>query len=277
MGKPRKKLLAHYVDFDGRGALVRASASNAKVQVRSASDVRGTYYLVRLDVQDDKGARTMKYGGKERDPDQDFAIPTDVQKAADGSWLLTPTTELKSGEYGVFTSRAQDRPGAPDSIVLYEFGVDERPSSIEVAASAGTPVPGGSPSTAEAACQSNFKTEGGYWKGQSFLTSFPVPRQSEGNAFETLVQALAGSSANWQITSSSKEVGLIAATEEMAEIMGHKSLKANLKILLKKDAASGSQKIEMNFLVPSGTKAPEKGVRTVFCVQIAAKLDGSQR
>lgn len=278
IGVPRKKLLAHYVDFAGRTALVRGTASGLRFQVRSTADVRGTYHLVRLEVQEEKGNRTFKYTGKERAPDEDFAVPVDVQKSGEGTWVIAPSGSLAPGEYGLFTSRAADRPGAPESLVLYEFGLGNTAATSEPSLSGSGPAAAdASGSTAEAACQANFKTEGGYWKGQSFVTSFTVPRQAENTAFETLLQSLAESQANWQITASSKDAGLISATEEMAEIMGDKMLKANLKIVLKKDASGGAQRVDMNFIVPSGTKAPEKGVRTVFCTQIAAKLDGTRR
>jgi hypothetical protein len=127
--------------------------------------------------------------------------------------------------------------------------------------------------SALAACQQAFKAEGGFWKGAAFQTSFPIPPGKEAVVFETLMQALAGSNANWQNLSLSKEAGLITAVEDMAEIMGHKTLRAPLKILVKKGPDGIAKTVEMLFQVPSGTKAPESGVKKVLCDQIAASLD----
>jgi hypothetical protein len=93
-----------------------------------------------------------------------------------------------------------------------------------------------------------------------------------------LTQALATSHANWQHISVSKDAGLITAIEEMGSMVGGDSkLRAPLKIVLKKATAGNAATVEMLFQVPSGTKAPEKGVRAVLCDEVAAALDSGTR
>lgn len=83
---------------------------------------RSRYYVVRLDVNDKDGDRSLKMGKSGAfsfkvgtAPDSDWTFAFDSHEEKRGSWRITLKKPLAPGEYGVFVVETRE---------LFEFGVD---------------------------------------------------------------------------------------------------------------------------------------------------------
>ncbi|OOG56305.1 hypothetical protein [Rhodanobacter sp. C03] len=109
-----------FQDYPGTAATVRTHDTRPSFTVYTTNNPKGSIYIASLDVNNGDQNRSLKMGnsgfGSIKNagaPDKDNQIPYDaVQIDNSGQWRLTPTKDLKPGEYGVLHGS------------LYDFGVD---------------------------------------------------------------------------------------------------------------------------------------------------------
>jgi len=113
-------VLMHY-NYPGIAAGVRTHDTRPSFIVNSTEQPKGRIYIVSLEVDNGDQDRSLKLGnsrfwGGEKNigaPDKDNQIGYDAVAIGNGSqWKLTPTKDLKPGEYGLYTGE------------MFDFGVD---------------------------------------------------------------------------------------------------------------------------------------------------------
>jgi hypothetical protein len=109
-------------NFPGLRASVRITESSPSFLIASDHDPRSRFFIVRLDVNDEDGDRSLKMGRSGAfsfragtNPDSDWTFPFDSTEEKKGLWRVTLRKPLKPGEYGVYVVQSQE---------LYDFGVD---------------------------------------------------------------------------------------------------------------------------------------------------------
>ncbi|GFZ99517.1 hypothetical protein [Dyella caseinilytica] len=114
-------VLEHY-NFPGVAATVRTHDARPSFIVNSTDQPKGRIYIVSVEVDKGDQDRSLKlgnsrfWGGMKNvgAPDKDNQIAYDAVAVGNGNqWKLTPTTDLKPGEYGLYMGE------------LFDFGVDE--------------------------------------------------------------------------------------------------------------------------------------------------------
>lgn len=113
-------VLMHY-NYPGMAAGVRTHDPRPSFIVNSTEQPKGRIYIVSLDVDKGDQDRSLKlgnarfWGGMKNmgAPDKDNQIDYDAVEMGNGNqWKLTPTKDLKPGEYGLYNGG------------LFDFGVD---------------------------------------------------------------------------------------------------------------------------------------------------------
>jgi hypothetical protein len=108
-------------NYPGMAAAVRTHDTRPSFIVTSAVQPKGSIYIVSLDVDKGDQDRSLKlgnsrfWGGMKNmgAPDKDNQVAYDAVSMGSGNqWKLTPTNDLKPGEYGLYSAG------------LYDFGVD---------------------------------------------------------------------------------------------------------------------------------------------------------
>jgi hypothetical protein len=110
-------------NFPGMAASVRTHDARPSFIVNSQDQPKGHFYIVSLEVDTGDQDRSLKLGNSKfwggmknvGAPDKDNQISYDAVQVAGNSnqWKLTPTKDLKPGEYGVYMGQ------------LFDFGVDK--------------------------------------------------------------------------------------------------------------------------------------------------------
>jgi hypothetical protein len=110
-----------HVNYPGEKADVRAQDKRPSLLVSSQNDPKGHVYLVSAEVDHGDHVRSVKlgnsrFGGMKNmgAPDSDNQIPFTTAAQGTDTWQITPTKDLKPGEYGLWSSSSQ----------MYDFGVD---------------------------------------------------------------------------------------------------------------------------------------------------------
>lgn len=105
-------VLLFFADFRSEKADARASSRRPVILVRSEKSPADSYLLVRYEVDD--GVRSVKVGSAgslirmsvggtdDLAPDEDWTIPFTTEQEGPGVWLVSPRSDLKSGEYGLW-------------------------------------------------------------------------------------------------------------------------------------------------------------------------------
>jgi hypothetical protein len=93
----------------------------ARQLVKSADNPKGRFYLVSAEVDHKDSVRSVKIGNSRFGgiknigaPDSDNQIAVDAVSQGPDTWQLTPTKDLRPGEYGLWSLASQ----------MYDFGVD---------------------------------------------------------------------------------------------------------------------------------------------------------
>ncbi|MBB6242452.1 hypothetical protein [Rhodanobacter sp. MP1X3] len=114
-------VLMHY-NYPGMAAGVRTHDTRPSFIVNSTDQPKGRIYIVSLDVDKGDQDRSLKignarfWGGMKNvgAPDKDNQVDYDAVSMGNGNqWKLTPTKDLKPGEYGLYSGG------------LFDFGVDQ--------------------------------------------------------------------------------------------------------------------------------------------------------
>jgi hypothetical protein len=110
-----------HANFPGEKADVRIQDKRPTLVIKSPNSPKGHFYLVSAEVDSKDATRSVKMGNSKffgvknvGAPDSDNQIPFDVVPEGTDTWRLTPTKDLKPGEYGLWSSMS----------ALYDFGVD---------------------------------------------------------------------------------------------------------------------------------------------------------
>lgn len=111
-----------HANFPGQKADVRIHEAHPSLLVQSTNSPKGHFYLVsaEVDVKDD--TRSVKMGNSRffgvknvGAPDSDNQIPYEVAQEGADMWRITPSKDMKPGEYGLWLSMGQ----------MYDFGIDQ--------------------------------------------------------------------------------------------------------------------------------------------------------
>jgi hypothetical protein len=111
-----------WLNFPGLHALTTTTDRRPRLIVQSRPDPSASkeYLLIRLDVDKDDKVRSVKAGmtgpfmqvGNLTRVDEDWTLAFTTEPHGEGAWRLTPTADLKPGEYGLYTT-----------LGLYDFAV----------------------------------------------------------------------------------------------------------------------------------------------------------
>lgn len=126
--------MAAFMDYPGLEARVRTTERRPALMVKSTTPLTGSrYFLVRLDVDDDDGVRSLKvssYKGRLKaafgnsrsfmEPDHDWVFEWSAEDTGNDVWKVVPAVDLEPGEYGWY---ADFGAGAQQS-GIFDFGVD---------------------------------------------------------------------------------------------------------------------------------------------------------
>ena len=111
-----------WLNFPGLHSAQRTHESKPAFLLKNEQDPRSRYFIVRLEVNEKGGDRSLKMGKggafsfkATTTPDSDWTFPFDSERLSPDSWKLTLKASLKPGEYGVYGAQNAE---------LYEFGVD---------------------------------------------------------------------------------------------------------------------------------------------------------
>lgn len=120
-----------FLDFPGPHAAARAHNARPVLHVRVEADPTGRMYLVRADSNKRGSDRSVKIGHSGYGsisglsaPDSGWTFPFTVARESADVWTITPTTDLKPGEYGLFVPTVVNNTQIPANAQLYGFGVD---------------------------------------------------------------------------------------------------------------------------------------------------------
>jgi hypothetical protein len=109
-------------NFPGLHAAARTSDREPQFLIATDQDPRSRYVIVRLDINDKDGDRSLKMGRSgafsfkaSNAPDSDWTFPFDSKEEKRGTWRLSLRKPLPPGEYGVFVVQQGE---------LFDFGVD---------------------------------------------------------------------------------------------------------------------------------------------------------
>jgi len=110
-----------HANFPGEKADVRSQDRRPTLLIKSPNSPKGHFYLVSADSDTRNGVRSVKIGNSRLfgvknigAPDSDNQITYDAVAEGANAWRLTPTKDLRPGEYGLWGSMTE----------LYDFGVD---------------------------------------------------------------------------------------------------------------------------------------------------------
>jgi hypothetical protein len=111
-----------HINYPGEKADVRIHDKRPSLLIKSANNPKGRFYLVSAEVDHKDSVRSVKIGNSRFGgvknmgaPDSDNQIAVDAVAQGPDTWQLTPTKELRPGEYGLWTSASE----------MYDFGVDQ--------------------------------------------------------------------------------------------------------------------------------------------------------
>ncbi|MGC1520760.1 MAG: hypothetical protein WA803_04385 [Steroidobacteraceae bacterium] len=110
-----------YANFPGEKADVRIHDKRPTLLIKSPNSPKGHFYLVSAEVDSKNAVRSVKMGNSHffgaknlGAPDSDNQIAYDAVAEGPDTWRLTPTKDLRAGEYGLWQSMGQ----------MYDFAVD---------------------------------------------------------------------------------------------------------------------------------------------------------
>jgi hypothetical protein len=110
-----------HANYPGLKADARTQDHRPTLLIRSPTSPKGRMYLVSADADSGSNVRSVKMGNSRLfgaknlgAPDSDNQIECDVVAEGTDGWRLTPTKDLKPGEYGLWVSVHS----------MYDFGVD---------------------------------------------------------------------------------------------------------------------------------------------------------
>jgi hypothetical protein len=120
-------------------------------------------------------------------------------------------------------------------------------------------------------CVVNYSTEGSFWSGKQFKTFEDFPKMSKARAVDSLVAAIASN--GLQITSSSKDLGLVSAHVTVGLGGAGKTVPLNAVV---KNNSSGGVRVELVFALSGTLSTSADSVQSNFC-NILASVNQSER
>lgn len=121
--------VTQWVQFEDLTAKVRIRDRRPTILLASDKDPRGGYWVVQMSVYDKRdekyryfdleNAGSLMWGaaGFSGAPEKGSVIKYDAVEEQPGLWRITPQTQLKPGEYGLFSAHGQE-------LLLFAFGID---------------------------------------------------------------------------------------------------------------------------------------------------------
>ena len=110
-----------FVNYPGLKSDARVQDPRPSFVINSGTSPRGRMYLVSTDVDTKNGVRSVKVGSSGFTgpknigaPDSSNQIDYDIASDGPTTWRLTVKSDLKPGEYGLWTSTRE----------IYDFGID---------------------------------------------------------------------------------------------------------------------------------------------------------
>jgi hypothetical protein len=110
-----------HANFPGEKSDVRIQDRRPTLLIKSPNSPKGHFYLVSAEADSKDGVRSVKMGNSRffgvkniGAPDSDNQMPYDVSPEGPNAWRLSPTKDLRPGEYGLWSSMTE----------MYDFGID---------------------------------------------------------------------------------------------------------------------------------------------------------
>ncbi len=119
-------------------------------------------------------------------------------------------------------------------------------------------------------CVVNYSTEGDFWSGKHFKTFEDFPKLSKASAIDNLVAAIASN--GFQITSTSKDLGLVSAHVTVG--LGGSGKTVPLNAIVKENPLGGVR-VELVFSLSGTLSTSADDVQSEFC-KILASVDPSK-
>ena len=113
-------------------------------------------------------------------------------------------------------------------------------------------------------CVANLTQEGSFFTGKTYKTHQDFPVGDKAKAVDRLTAALAAD--GWQIISSSKESGVLSASQGVSYGQG-KTVPLNAVVT---ESGSGGIRVSLVFVTSGGLVASEKDLRNQFCKLLEA-------
>ena len=120
-----------FVDFQEKAATTRITDPRPALHLKIGANPKGRVYLVKAESNPKTNNRSVKIGhsgfgsiGGMTAPDAKWVIPASITQGGPGIWTITPDSDLKPGEYGIFTPTVAGSMQVPATGDLYDFGVD---------------------------------------------------------------------------------------------------------------------------------------------------------
>jgi hypothetical protein len=111
------------------------------------------------------------------------------------------------------------------------------------------------------ACVANFSTKGEFMTGKQFRTFEDFSSISKAGAFDSLVATIA--STGYQITSSSKDSGIISANQAVTSYTGKSGKTVPLNAVI--TTVSGKTRVELVFTLSGGLATSADALQEEFC------------
>jgi hypothetical protein len=118
--------MRRFIVFPEFSAKTRTKDLKPTVTIATDKDPRKVYWMVKLDPSNKDKERSLDiespgyWGGVMTSaPDGDTLIKVDVVEEKPGLWRLTPTKQLKPGEYGIYIGKGEKAAN------LFDFGIDK--------------------------------------------------------------------------------------------------------------------------------------------------------
>lgn len=112
-------------------------------------------------------------------------------------------------------------------------------------------------------CETNFTSQGSFFKGKTFKTWAEVEGVSSADAYKKIYQQVAKD--GWKISSSDKDLGIISASQDVSYGKGKT---APLNIIV--EESGSNSKVSISYSISGGVSSPEKAVVESFCKTIMA-------
>lgn len=119
-----------FMNYEGTASAVRTTDARPEFLVATGKNPRGIFFVVKAEVDEDDGVRSVKAGQMTMynmqsflKPDEDWTLAYEAEEIERGLWKLTLDEDLPPGEYGVWKAAGHDATAM--NAYLFDFAIDK--------------------------------------------------------------------------------------------------------------------------------------------------------